>query len=291
MTYRRRDICGGLVIGLGSVATPLLAVTKTSTAARLAELESHHGGKLGVAILDTSNGRVIVNRGDERFPMCSVIKLPAAAFVLSRVDRGRERLERRVSYAEADLVTYSPVTEKNVGAGMTIAALCEAAITLSDNGAQNLLFDSFGGPSALTAYIRSVGDTVTRSDRRETALNDVPPGDERDTTTPIAMAQLMRRMLAGAMLKPTSRGLLATWLIATKTGDKRLRAGTPAGWRSGDKTGTGPRNATNDVAVFFPPRRAPIVVAAFYIDSPASLEDRQSVLAAVGRLAVTMPYY
>ena len=149
------------------------------------------------------------------------------------------------------------------------------------------LLDSFGGPAALTAYFRSLGDGVTRLDRREPALNDVGPGDPRDSTTPVAMAGLMRDLVIGTALSPSSRAQLAAWLVGTTTGGKRIRAGVPQGWRVGDKTGSGPHGITNDVAVLWPPGRAPIIVTAFYVGSTASAAERDGVLAEVGRLAAT----
>ena len=163
--------------------------------------------------------------------MCSTFKFLAVAFVLARVDRGEERLDRRITFTEQDLVTYSPVTKERVGAtGMTIAELCDAAITVSDNAAGNLLLASFGGPPALTAYARSLGDEVTRLDRIETDLNEATPGDPRDTTTPTAMAENVRRLVVGDALSAPSRERLKALLIANKTGDARLRAGFPKTW-------------------------------------------------------------
>jgi len=156
---------------------------------------------------------------------------------------------------------------------------------LSDNTAGNLLLDSFGGPAGLTAYARSLGDAVTRLDRRETELNEAAPGDPRDTTTPLAMADLLRQTVLGDALSAASREQLTAWLVANRTGGKRLRAGVPKDWRGGDKTGTGGHNATNDVGVLWPPGRAPIVVAAYYVEAQASDEARNAVLAEVGRLA------
>jgi len=251
-------------------------------------LERRHGGRLGIAVLDTTNGKLRAYRGDERFPLCSTFKFLAAAFVLARVDRKEESLDRRIVYGKADLVTYSPITEKYAGEGMTVGAICEAAVTLSDNTAGNLLFDSFGGPAGLTAYMRSLGDEMTRLDRRETALNEAAPGDPRDTTTPSTMAAVLQKTLLGEALSPASRAQLADWLVATKTGDKRLRAGVPQGWRVGDKTGSGGHNATNDVGVIWPPDRAPIVVAAYYVGADASDDQRSAVLAEIGRLAASI---
>ncbi len=207
--------------------------------------------------------------------------------MLARVDRKDDSLGRRVRYTKSDLVTYSPVTANHVGDGLTLGALCEAAVTLSDNTAANLLLDSFGGPAALTAYLRRLGDDVTRLDRRETALNENKPGDPRDTTMPLAMLRTMQKLVLGAALSAASRAQLADWLVGCKTGGKRLRADIPNGWRAGDKSGGGHNNATNDVAIFWPPGRAPIVVTAYYTGADAPLAAREAVLAEVGRLAAT----
>ena len=220
---------------------------------------------------------------DERFAMCSTFKLLAAAAVLARVDAGKERLDRRVSYAKGDLVTYSPITEKHVDDGMTLAELCEAAITLSDNTAGNLLLASLGGPQGFTNYARSLGDTLTRLDRIETALNEATPGDPRDTTTPAAMLANIRALVLGDALSEPSRGQLKAWMLANKTGGGRLRAGLPGDWAVGDKTGSGEFGSTNDVGVIWPPRRAPIVVTIYFTETKAALEQRIAVLASVGR--------
>jgi beta-lactamase class A len=254
--------------------------------AQLKALERRHGGRLGVAILHTGNGQRIGHRADERFPMCSTFKFLAAAQVLARVDRGEERLQRRIVYREQDLVTYSPVTEKHAGApGLTLAELCHATITLSDNTAGNLLLDSFGGPAALTAFVRALGDDMTRLDRREPELNEAVPGDPRDTTTPAAMLDSMRALLLGDSLSPASRKQLSDWLVANTTGGERLRAGLPQDWRVGDKTGTGAHGVTNDIGIVWPPGGAPLLVAAYYAESDVPQETRNAVIAEVGRIA------
>ncbi|MBX9931124.1 MAG: class A beta-lactamase [Methylobacterium sp.] len=251
-----------------------------------AELEGRHGGRLGVAIQDTSGITRLAYRGSERFPLCSTFKVLAAGAILARVDEGREKLARRVVYGRGDLVTYSPVTERHAdGSGLTMAEICEAAVTRSDNTAGNLMLDSLGGPSGLTAYLRSLGDGSTRLDRRETALNEALPGDPRDTTTPLAMLDTLGSLVLGSALSAASRAQLAAWLLASTTGAKRLRAGVPAQWRVGDKTGSGDDGTTNDVAVLWPPERPPILVAAYYTGSQASGDERSAVLAEVGRLA------
>lgn len=273
----------------GLLAAPLLALPAfaNDTASPLAELERRNGGRLGVAALDTASGRRVGHRTDEIFPLCSTFKLLAAAFVLARVDRGEEKLDRRVVFSDKDLVTYSPVTKDHVGpSGMSMAEICEAAVTLSDNTAGNLQLASFGGPSGLTSYVRSLGDRATRLDRIETELNEAKPGDPRDTTTPAAMLGTMQRLLIGDALSASSRDRLIGWLLASKTGARRLRAGLPAEWRVGDKTGTGDNGTANDVAIAFPPGRAPILLAAYYTESTIPDDARSTVIADTARLAV-----
>lgn len=281
----RRTALAGSLLALPTLAGRAAA---QDASARLADLERRHGGRLGVAILDTQTGRRIEHRAGERFAMCSTFKAVAAALVLARVDRGEERLDRRVIFAKTDLVRWSPATEKHVGTGMTMADICEAAITLSDNTAGNLMLESFGGPAAFTAYARSLGDFTTRLDRIETALNEATPGDPRDTTSPAAMLGTMHNLLLGEALSGRSREQLIAWLVANKTGDRRIRAALPRDWRVGDKTGTGDNGAANDIAILWPPGRGPVLVAAYYAEAKATDEQRNAVLAEVGRMATTL---
>ena len=282
-----------LILLHGLFAAPALACLKARAQSSddeihsgLADLERAHGGRLGVCIFDVAAGRRVEHRGAERFAMCSTAKFVSAAFVLKRVDAGEDSLERRIAYAKDFLVTYSPVTERHAGEGLTLGEICEAAMTLSDNTAANLMLESFGGPPALTQFARSLGDNVTRFDRIETALNEATSGDPRDTTTPAAMADDVRKLVLGDALSSKSRDQLAAWLVANKTGDARLRAGVPNGWRIGDKTGSGDNGATNDIAVIWPPGRGPIVVTAYFAESNEPKEARFALLAEVGRLAV-----
>jgi beta-lactamase class A len=274
----------------GFLAAPLLAALPAfanDATSPLAELERRNGGRLGVAALDTVSGRRVDHRPAELFPLCSTFKFLAAAFVLARVDRGEEKLDRRVVFSEKDLVTYSPVTKEHVSPGsMSMAEICDAAVTLSDNTAGNLQLASFGGPAGLTSYMRSLGDRTTRLDRIETELNEAKPGDPRDTTTPAAILDTMQRLLIGDALSAASRDRLIGWLLASKTGARRLRAGLPADWRVGDKTGSGNNGTANDVAIAFPPGRAPILIAAYYTESTIPEDTRNTVIAEAGRLAV-----
>lgn len=252
-----------------------------------AEIERRIGGRLGVHALDTGTGRELAHRADERFAMCSTFKWALAAAVLSRVDRGELSLDDRVSYGPSDLLEHAPITREHVGEGaMSVGALAQAAITVSDNTAANLLLAKVDGPSGFTKWVRSLGDRVTRLDRLEEDLNENAPGDPRDTTSPRAMVGLMREVLCGEVLSPSSRERLLGWLRSCETGKDRLRAGLPPSWTVGDKTGTGAHGAVNDVAIAVPPGRAPILVAAYLSDGAAELPDLVAAHADVGRLVV-----
>lgn len=266
-------------------AAPMRAESPT---AQIAALEKQYGGRLGVAILDTHTHRQVLYRADERFMMCSTFKLLLVGAILARVDRGEEQLTRRIIITRPELVSYAPVTSLHLGApGMTIAALCNAAITVSDGVAANCLLKAVGGPAALTAYLRHLGDPVTRSDRYEPEMNRPTPDHVQDTTTPLAMVNDLQKLVLGTALSPHSRALLTSWLYGCTTGLDLIRAGIPSGWRVADKTGHG-NGATNDVAIVWPPRRSPILISVYYKSTTTSDDVRPSdMFAAIGRLATT----
>ncbi|WP_231581416.1 class A beta-lactamase [Silvibacterium bohemicum] len=254
----------------------------------LARLEQTSGGRLGVSVLDTANGTRTGHRADERFPMCSTFKFLLASAVLQRVDSHveghRETLDRAISIPPKPLVPYSPLTEPHAGGTMTISDLCHAALTRSDNTAANLLLESIGGPSGITAFSRSIGDQVTRLDRTETSLNESLAGDPRDTTSPRAMADDLKSVLLGNVLSSVSRDQLTQWMEANLTGLERLRANLPQGWRAADKTGSNGEHTTNDIGVFWPVGRPPVIVTAYITQCPGQESKRGAMLAEVGRL-------
>ncbi|XXX79908.1 class A beta-lactamase [Sorangium sp. So ce134] len=289
---------GAQASSAGSATTPPAAASAPATAPgatppephaqaapALARVEAQVGGRLGVAALDTASGARIGHRAAERFAMCSTFKALLAASVLARVDQGQLRLDHRVTYRESDLLEHAPVTRARLKeGGLTVEDLCAAVIEISDNTAANLLLAQIGGPAGLTAYLRGLGDEVTRLDRNEPALNENVPGDLRDTTTPDAMTDTVRAILVGDRgLQRASRERLASWMVRATTGLARLRAGLPKDWVVGDKTGTG-NGIANDVAVAWPPSRAPIVIACF-VDAPsASADARNAAHAEVARI-------
>jgi beta-lactamase class A len=236
------------------------SATPLSPAAQLAQLEATSGGRLGVAAFNTADGRELMHRGGERFPFCSTFKMMLSAAVLAKEPA---LLKKRIQYTKDDLVPHAPVTGKHLADGMTVAELCEATLQYSDNPAANLLMKQIGGPAAVTAYARSIGDTEFRQERWETELNSAIPGDARDTTTPLAMARSLQKLVLGDALPAAQRKQLKDWMLGNTTGATRIRAGVPAGWPVADKTGAGEYGTVNDIAVIWPPGKAPIVLAVY----------------------------
>ncbi|MCW6533849.1 class A beta-lactamase [Sphingomonas lycopersici] len=287
MMTSRRTICLASFLALPWLFGALARANgrRTIVEAQLKALEIRSGGRLGVAVLNTATGEVVGHRLDERFALCSTFKTLAIAFTLARVDRGEEKLDRRIYFSEKDLVTPFKATKAHIAEGMTVQQLCEAAAIVSDSTAANLLLASFGGPSALTSYLRSIGDQTTRVDRNELALNIVKPGEAHDTTSPRAMVSTLRHILLGSALSPASRARLTKWMMASRDAAAlRLRRGLPAGWRIANKPGTWEGIATNDVGVIFPPGRPPIIVAAYLSRAHGAVADQETVLADVARV-------
>jgi beta-lactamase class A len=268
---------------VGALVLLLAANTPASTGDfgnRIRFIEQRAGARVGVAAVDTGSDKRLDYRSQERFAMCSTFKFLAVAAILKRVDEGNEKLDRFVPYGAEDILEYAPVTRAHLNdGGMTLGALCAAAIEQSDNTAGNLLLDAIGGPSALTKFVRSIGDETTRLDRKEPKLNNVAPGEERDTTSPAAMCADMQRLVLGDVLSNSSRHQLEDWLQHNETGTLLIRAGVPKTWMVADKTGRCGNGETNDVAIIRPPGRSPIVVAIYSMGSTASAEDRSAILA------------
>lgn len=288
---RRTLLMAGFAVPL-AFAAPVLAADTGAPARRLgaderfAELERSAGGRLGVCALDTGNGTQIGHRADERFPFCSTFKLMLAAAILARSEEDATLLERHLSYTRSELVNYSPISGQHVDTGMSVAALCAAAVQYSDNTAANLLIALLGGPAAVTAFARRIGDRTFRLDRRETELNTAIPHDPRDTTTPAAMVKSASALVLGDALQPGARAQLQTWLRGNTTGGKRIRAAVPDGWQVGDKTGTGDRGTANDVGVVWSPSRAPIVLGIYHTQEKEGAKPNDAIIAAATRIVL-----
>lgn len=259
-----------------------------SVHAALAKLEASANGRLGVAAIDTGKGMRVQYRADERFPFCSTFKTIVAAAILKQSESAHGLLDKRLHYNKDDVMQsgYAPVTQKHIADGMTIAELCAATLQYSDNAAVNFLMKELGGPAAVTAYARAIGDATFRLDRWEPELNSAIPGDARDTTTPTAMEQSLQKLMLGDALASMQRAQLVAWLKGNTTGGKRLLTGVPKGWIVGDKTGTGSYGTTNDAGVLWPVHGAPIVAVIYFTQHDKDAAPRDDIIAAATRVVV-----
>lgn len=260
------------------------ATAAAPTALALGALEERYDARVGVHAVDTGTGAVVAWRDGERFAHASTIKALAAGAVLDLV--GVDGLAREVPVEADDLVTFSPVTETRVGGAMTLGELAEAAVTRSDNTAANLLLEVLGGPAALDLALAALGDDVTVVSRTEPDLNEATPGDERDTTTPAALAADLREYVLGATLTEGEREVLRSWLTGSRTGGTLVRAGVPADWVVGDKSGAGGFGTRNDAAVAWPPGRAPVVVVVMSDRADRDAEHDDALVAEAAAAAV-----
>ncbi|MCI2420608.1 class A beta-lactamase [Saccharopolyspora sp. K220] len=285
----RRAILGALLAApvvaacgsAGSSAPPTSAPADPNGkhAQAFADLERRYDVRLGVYALATGTGTTVAYRADERFAFCSTFKGLAAAAVLAR--NPLSHLDTVVAYTEADLMKSAVITGQHVATGMTIRQLCDAAVRYSDGTAGNLLLRDLGGPAQLTAYARSLGDTVTRMDRIEPTIVEAIPGDPRDTTSPRALGTDYQKIVLGDALPADKRGFLRDLLErnATGAGAQRIRAGVPQGWPVADKTGTGDYGTLNDIAIVWPPQSAPLVIAIMSSKATKDAKYDQALLA------------
>lgn len=269
MTIRfdRRTVLAGTAALAACV--PLERNFSGRSSAKLRLIEVAVGGQLAVHAFDTRSGVSIGYRAGERVAMCSTFKTALAGLVLLLDQTGEIDAGTRLEWTEADLLSYAPFARERLGQGATMRELARAAQVLSDNTAANLLLAKIGGPERLTRFFRALGDEVSRLDRIEPALNHVPEGEPRDTTTPFAMTHTLATLLFAGPLDEERRETLRQWMIATRTGMKRVRAGLPDGWVVGDKTGSSGKwpdmgEVRADIGFAIPPGRAPLVFAAYH---------------------------
>nr|WP_223278848.1 class A beta-lactamase [Janthinobacterium lividum] len=287
MNHVRRNLLLASGAALLCPAPLLFAAPATSIATaqtQLAALEQAAGGRLGVAAWRQGSELRVAYRADERFPLASTFKAMLAGAVLARSVSQPGLLDQHVRYEKKELVTYSPITEKHLADGMSVADLCAATLQYSDNSAANFLMTLLGGPQAVTAFARSIGNTVFQLERWETELNSAIPGEVRDTASPASMAHSLQQLLLGNSLPAPQRQQLDTWMRGNTTGDKRIRAGVPAGWQVADKTGSGAYGSVNDIGVAYPASGAPLVIAVYYTREQKKADTNQDIITAATRI-------
>ena len=272
------------IISICLIAVPsVLMAQDDNLLTEVDRIERQLDARVGFAAYDLETEQRWEYNADQLFAMSSTFKTLACAVLLQRVDEGSEQLERRVEVSASDIVTYSPVTEAYAdNREISLFELCEATMTTSDNTAANLILQAIGGPQAVTAFVRELGDSVTRLDRWETELNEAAPHDERDTSTPIALVSNLEKLVVGNALSPQSKNQLREWLVNNEVADGLFRSQMPDEWVIGDRTGAGGFGSRSITAVIWPPGREPTIVAFYITETDASFEERNSAIAELG---------
>lgn len=273
-------LAAGLSLGLLAGAPVFAQDLELRLAETINRIEQDLNARVGLVLRDSGSDWSVSHRADERFLMNSTFKTMLCGAVLHRVDEGEIALEERIAIKATDILDYAPVTETMVGDTMSVGALCQAALDMSDNTATNLLIDRIGGPQVVTEFLREIGDPASRLDRREPEVNTFAPGDPRDTTTPDAMVSTMETLLTGDALTPQSRAQLVDWMSYGGVTGALIRASTPEGWHVADRSGSGNFNR-NIVAMVTPPDREPYFIAIFLSDADADFNTRNTAVIAL----------
>ncbi len=277
-----------LALAASNSSMQLISESSTTYQAKFAQLESSANGRLGIMAINTANNQQLEYRGNELFPFCSTGKVMVVGAILKASESNPQLMQRQLHYSKQDTESsgYAPITGQHIKDGMSVNGLSQAAIAYSDNGAMNQLLQLLGGPQAVTSYARSLGDNKFNLVRTEPQLNTAIPSDERDTTTPTAMALSLQKLSLGTALDKKQQLQLQEWLKANTTGDKRIRAGVPKGWTVGDKTGTGSYGTTNDVAVIWPPHAKPIFLVVYFTQNKKDAKPNDQVIAQTTKIVI-----
>jgi beta-lactamase class A len=274
----------GAADGSSAPPSPSASASTAATDGDFVRLEEEFDARLGVYAFDTGTGETVEYRADDRFAYCSTFKVPLFGAVLRQTEP--EDLDRIVTYTEDDLLEYAPIAEQHVDTGMSLHDLGDAALRYSDNTAANLLLGEVGGPEGLDAALEEIGDDVISVDRIEPDLSEGVPGDERDTSTPRAMATTLEAFTLGDALPEEESDIIVEMMRGNTTGDDLIRAGVPDDWEVGDKTGSGGYGTRNDIAVLWPPEGDPIVLAVMSSRDQQDAESDDALIAEAAEVVV-----
>lgn len=267
------------------IPAPVFAIDTAKLIATVQGEESALGARIGMAVFDANTRTTWQYRGDEQFPLNSTHKTFSCAALLSKVDDKSLSINQSVAISKDMLIAYSPITEKSLSPQtITLGEICRAAVSYSDNTAANIVFDAIGGEAGFNTYMQSIGDKQTRLDRKEPELNESTPGDVRDTTTPNAIVNSLRKILLGDVLSVSSRSKLTQWMLDDQVAGALLRASLPPDWKIADKTGAGGYGSRSIVAVIWPPKKQPLVVGIYITQTKASLQASNQAIARIGEV-------
>ncbi len=293
---------------------------------RFVRIEAASKGRVGAAVVTATSSHF--HRRDERFSLQSVMKLMASMAALEQVDKKRWKLDQKFTFKRSDLsVSHQPILERlgnKASITISLADLIELAVTESCSAAADFMIRKLGGPDKVNDFLKSrkiQGMSVDRQERDlqpeiaglkwnpaysddakfEAAAQRVSKADQdaawlryqkdpRDTTTPAAMADLLRKLVTGRLLSPKSTAYLLGVMERTSTGPNRLKAGVPKGWRFGHKTGTSSTHkgvawATNDAGIARNTKGEWIIIVGLLKGSTLNPEGRDRIIRQVAEAA------
>jgi beta-lactamase class A len=258
------------------------------------EIAHDANGRVGVAIMLLESRESLELRGDERFPMHSVYKLPIAMAVLQRVDRGELQLDQTVKVEKTDFVRkgmYSPMRDKYPqGAQLTIAELLRYAVAESDGTASDALLNLTGGARGVMLFLNDINVSGVNVVNSEKEIGRDWQTQYENWATPKAAVELLAALQTSQGLSAESQAFLLKVTTESIPGAKRLKGQLPAGTVVAHKTGTGGTrdgitSATNDIGIITLPNGTHLAVAVFVSDSSADEATRESVIARIAKAA------
>jgi beta-lactamase class A len=233
---------------LAFVAEPALAASSpslTSLEQQLSSLIANKSADVCLAALDLNTGETVSIKGNTPFPMASTVKVAIAALYLAQVDNGRRSLDDTIN-------------------GQPARTLMRRMLVFSDNHAADILFKDVGGPHAVHNWLQDNGIKGLSVDRTiaELLSSKRDLWDHRDSTTPVAMVELLRRIYKAELIKPASRNYLLDVMAQCETGKNRMKWLLPSGTLVEHKTGT-LTGLADDVGFITLPDGRPVAVAIF----------------------------
>jgi len=262
---------------LAFVAQPAVAASSPSMSGLEQQLSYLAAGKssdIGIAALDLNTGETVSIKGNTPFPMASTVKVAVAALYLAQVDHGRRNLDDTIN-------------------GTPVRSLMARMLIHSDNRATDILLQDLGGPDALHSWLKQNGVTGLRVDRTIAQLlsdrRDL--WDYRDSSTPTAMVDLLKRLYKAELITPESRNYLLRLMAQCETGKNRMKAllpGVPIEHKTGTLTGL-----ADDVGFLTMPDGHRVAVAIFTrggTDRPRTIAEAAKAIYDGFKTALTWPF-
>ena len=242
---------------------------------QLSSMVAGNSADVGIAALDLNSGETVSIKGNTPFPMASTVKVAVAALYLAQVDNGRRSLD--------DVIN-----------GQSARILMKRMLVHSDNRATDILLADLGGPRAVHDWLQDNGVKGLRVDRTigELLHSKRDLWDRRDSSTPVAMVDLLRRIYRAELIKPQSRNYLLDLMAQCETGKNRMKALLPSGTPVEHKTGT-LDGLTDDVGFITMPDGHRVAVAIFTrggTDRPRTIAETARVIYDGFRAIFTWPF-